>query len=168
MKAKTIISHTCILLILYFSGRLFFTTNNILSGIVFFVALTIYACILMYLFLFLKPKQKRDNKIIPLSSLKPDETNTNGLEHKRAIIQQYLPAGNVDDNGIMVGKLFNFMVQIDDDNGSRWTTLIKDKFIPIAHIGSFGKFKEAMVCYNPENKYQAVFENEDWHHEVKK
>lgn len=166
---KKIISHIFFLLILFFSGRLFFTTNNTLSGIVFLIALMIYVPTLTYIYLFLKPKQKRDNKIIPLSSLKPDETNTNGWEHKRAIIQQYLPSGNVDDNGTIVGKLFNFMVQIDDDNGSRWTTLVKDKFIPIAHIGSFGKFTETMVLYNPGNKYKAIFdpENKNWHYEKK-
>ncbi len=166
---KRIISHTCILLVLIALGLTWMNKGSLVAGIVFFIILIPYVILLTYIVLILKPGERRNNKIIPYSSLQPDIKDTSGWEHKRAIIQHYTPGGNVEDRGIIIGKIFNFMVQIDDDNGSRWTTLIKNKFIPLEHLGSFGKFSEVMVRYNPDKKHEAVFdpENENWHYEKK-
>jgi len=166
---KKIISHTCILLVLITLGLAGMKTGSLVAAIVFFVILIPYVILLTYIGLFLKPSERRNNKIIPYSGLQPEVKDTSGWEHKRAIIQQYTPGGNVEDKGTVIGKIFHFMVEIDDDNGSRWKTLIKNKFIPLEHLGSFGKFSEVMVCYNPNQKYEAIFdpENENWHYEKK-
>jgi len=112
--------------------------------------------------------QKENQRVTQLSDIKKKQFDTSTWYSARGVIINFNPLGKVMDNGKEAGRLFAFMVQLEGDDNSRWRTLIKDKIIPESHLKSFGKYTETMVLYNPENKYEAVFENENWHYETPK
>jgi hypothetical protein len=116
---------------------------------------------------FLQSK-KENQRITELSEIKIKQHDSSMWLSARGVIINFNPLGKVMDNGKEAGRLLSFMIQLEGDDNSRWRTLIKDIVVPESHLKSFGKYTELMVLYNPENKYEAVFENDDWHHEMKK
>lgn len=111
--------------------------------------------------------QKENQRVTQLSDIKKKQFDTSTWLSARGIIINFNTLGKVMNNGKEAGRIFAFMVQLEGDDNSRWRTLIKDEIVPESHLKSFGKYTEVMVLYNPENKYEAVFENENWHYEIK-
>ena len=134
----------------------------------FFISIIFYLAASFYVRALYLQSIKENQRVTQLSDIKKKQFDTTTWYSARGVIIYFNPLGKVMDNGREAGRLFSFMIQIEGDDGSRWRTLIRDNVIPESHLKSFGKYTELMVLYNPENKYEAVFENEDWHHEVKK
>lgn len=111
---------------------------------------------------------KENQRVTELSEIRKKQFDTSAWLSARGIIISFNALGKVTDKGKDAGRLFAFQIQIEGDDNSRWRTLIKDKIIPESHLKSFGKYTETMVLYNPEDKYEAVFENENWHYETPK
>lgn len=136
--------------------------------IFFFISIGFYLVLSFIIRAVFLQSQKENQRVTQLSDIKKKQFDTTTWLSARAIIISFNALGKVMDNGKEVGRLFAFMVQLEGDDNSRWRTLIKDKIIPESHLKSFGKYTELRVLYNPENKYEAVFENENWHYEMSK
>jgi uncharacterized protein YpmS len=145
-----------------------FLENKEMWKTFFLLAVGFYSVLSFIIRAFFLQSQKENQRITELSEIKIKQHDSSMWLRARGIIISFNALGKVVDNGKEAGRLFAFMVQLEGDDNSRWRTLIKDKIIPESHLKSFGKYTELMVLYNPENKYEAVFENENWHYETPK
>lgn len=80
----------------------------------------------------------------------------------------------VVDNGIVIGYLFDMLVNFGDINFTDGIhplsslSNVRKCYVPKSHIGSFGKYTPIHVLYNPMNPSEIVIDSkhEDWHYEM--
>ncbi len=109
-----------------------------------------------------------------LKQIELSEVNRNGRDTSdwlsgRGIIVNYTPHADVVENGKVVGHLMWFLVRVEDGFSKKWQTYVKDHFIPITHLKSFGTTTETVVLYNPKKNLEVIFDvdQENWHHKLK-
>lgn len=159
------------MLLLVFGSCWYLLENEFKWQMALLITLGIYLLLSFIIRAVILQSIKENQQVSQLSDIQKKQQNldTTTWQSAHAVIITMNPLGKVMDNNKEVGRLFAFQVQIDGTDGGTWRTLIKDKIIPVNHLNSFGRKTEVQVLYNPENKYKdIVFENDDWHYEVKK
>ncbi|HRP89306.1 MAG TPA: hypothetical protein PKX92_04660 [Edaphocola sp.] len=159
------------ILLLIFGSCWYLLENKLKWQTFFLITLGIYLFLSFIIRAVFLQSIKENQQVSQLSDIlkKQQVLDTNTWLSAHAVIINMNPRGKVMDNGKEAGRLFAFQVQIDGTDGGTWRALIKDKIIPVNHLNSFGRKTEVQVLYNPENKYKdIIFENDDWHYEIKK
>lgn len=159
------------ILLLVFGSCWYLLDNKLKWQTFFLITLGIYLFLSFIIRAVFLQSIKENQQVAQLTDIQKRQRTLDTINwlSAHAVIINMNPLGKVMDNGKEVGRLFAFQVQIDGTDGGTWRTLIKDKIIPVNHLNSFGRKTEVQVLYNPENKYKdIVFENDDWHYEVKK
>jgi hypothetical protein len=159
------------IMLLAFASSWYFLEDKVMWQSIFLITLGVYLFLSFIIRAVILQSIKENQQEISFSDAmqKQKQWNTSTWVNVRAIIVTYHSVGKVMDNGNEVGKLFAITVQVDKASGGSWRTLIKDVYVPITHLNSFGKNTEVQVLYNPENRYkEIIFENNNWHFEVKK
>jgi hypothetical protein len=158
------------ILLLVFGASWYLLENKMKWQTAFLITLGVYLFLSFIIRAVFLQSIKENQRVSQLSDIvKRQQYDTSNWLSAHAVIVSFNPLGKVMNSGKEAGRLFAFMVQIDGEDGGTWRTLIKDKIIPENHLNSFGRKTEVRVLYNPENKFKdIVFENDDWHYEVKK
>lgn len=109
-------------------------------------------------------------KQIELSEVNRNPIDTSQWLGGRGVIMNYTPHADVVENGEVVGHLMWFLIKVEDGFSKKWQAYVKDHFIPISHLKSFGSNTEVFLFYNPQKILDVVFDvdQENWHHEIKK
>ena len=155
------------IMLLAFASSWYFLEDKVMWQSIFLITLGVYLFLSFIIRAVVLQSIKENQQEISLSYAMQKQWNTSTWLNARAIIVTYHSVGKVMDNGNEVGVIFTIMVQVDKASGGSWRTLIKDVFVPIKHLNSFGKNTEVQVLYNPENRYkEIIFENNNCHFEV--
>ena len=140
-------------------------------AIIFYILLSFYVILSFVMRAIILKSIKENQGITELSNIRVPQYDTATWIEARGIIISFYTLGKVMESGKEVGRLFNFLVQIDSNNGGRWRTYIKNYVLPASHLNSFGINTEIMVLYNPEKKLKEIIfdpNQKPWHYDKSK